>query len=397
MPTIEELINPLRHESDAHKLAGQLQAMHNASEDVVLPLRQLSYSASGDGHLRLDPGADPILTSDGVWDQPLNLRHTRNAWQQLSNRLGIPVKYLDRIGSRHPQLTRDTLTALFSEEPDKRATFRLLRGDDGHILRAIVSDKFAGEIDNWSMFDSVIQGLQAADILAGDCHIEADLSPDRFRLRIAVPQIAIAAPDLLADYRTPFSMNPNAPVHARNPGGDAPAPLIWAGLEISNSETGQGTAMIRPRAEVMICRNGLTRDVAFKRTHVGSRQENDGVIEWSSETNEALRQLIRSQTADAVRTFCSTEYLEEMANEMREAKGRPINDIQGSVEVVRKAAELTDDEVGSVLACFTRSGDMTALGMGQAVTAAAQLVEDGDRQAELETKFWSIIANPALV
>lgn len=397
MPTIEELTTPLRHESDAHKLAGQLQAMHNASEDVVLPLGQLSYSASGDGHLRLDPGAEPILTDEGVWTDPLNLRHTRNAWQQLANRLGIPIKYLDRIGGRHHQLTRDTMEALFSEEPEKRATFRLLRGDDGHILRAIVSDKFAGEIDNWSMFDSVIGGLQAADILAGDCLIEADLSPDRFRLRIAVPQIAIAAPDLLGDYRTPWSMDPNAPVHALNPNGAEPAPLIFAGLEISNSETGQGTALIRPRAEVMICRNGLTRDVAFKRTHVGSRQDNDGVVQWSSETNQALRQLIRSQTADAVRTFCSTEYLEEMANEMREAKGRPILDVQASVEVVRQRAELTDDEVGSVLACFTRSGDMTALGMGQAVTATAQLAVESDRQAELEGKFWTIINDPALV
>jgi hypothetical protein len=35
--------------------------------------------------------------------------------------------------------------------------------------------------------------------------------------------------------------------------------------------------------------------------------------------------------------------------------------------------------------------------MGQAVTAAAQLSEDGDRQAELESQFWDIIRDPALV
>lgn len=393
MPTIEQLTTPLRHESDPARIAGQLQAMHNVALDIVAP--QSAVQFSGDEQALRLCLPEPIMTEHGVLTDSV-LRHTRTAWSQLAGRLSIPIRFLDRIGTDHPLLCEETVGTLAAEDESRRMMLRLWEADDGLLLRAMVSDSFAGAIDNFTVFASIVEGVQNAGVLPADIEISADLTPDRFRVRIGIPQIAIMVPELLGDYRMPFSMREDRPTHARPDAGEQP-PVIFAGMEAANSDTGQGALTFTPRGVVGVCRNGLVREaLQVRRTHAGSRQENDGIVQWSAETNRAYRELVASQTADAVRTFCSTEFLDSLVAEMVAAKDRPVEDPQAAVQVVQQRAELTDSEVGDLLACFTRSGDLTALGMGQALTAAAQLSEDGDRQAELEAQFWNVIAEPAL-
>jgi hypothetical protein len=62
-----------------------------------------------------------------------------------------------------------------------------------------------------------------------------------------------------------------------------------------------------------------------------------------------------------------------------------------------KFADLTVDEGESVLAMFIDGGDRSLLGLAQAVTAMAQTVDHGDRQAELEDQFFKIVHAPQLV
>jgi hypothetical protein len=45
---------------------------------------------------------------------------------------------------------------------------------------------------------------------------------------------------------------------------------------------------------------------------------------------------------------------------------------------------------------FVKSGDSSVLGLAQAFTAAAQGVEDGDRQSEMEQSFFAFVGSPAL-
>ena len=56
---------------------------------------------------------------------------------------------------------------------------------------------------------------------------------------------------------------------------------------------------------------------------------------------------------------------------------------------------MSEGEKNSLFAAFTASGDNTALGMGHAVTAVAQNVENSDRSAELEGAFWNIVSQVA--
>jgi hypothetical protein len=225
-----------------------------------------------------------------------------------------------------------------------------------------------------------------------DCEVDVDITADRFRMRVAVPAIELAVPDLLGDYRMPYSMRDGAPVHARPEPGEVP-PVIWAGIELTNSETGGGAAAITPRAVVRICRNGLTAPVEFRRNHVGARLE-EGTVDWSDATRQRALELIKSQVTDVVRAYCSTDYLEQLAQRMRAAKGVEV-EASTAINTVARTFEFTEAEAQSILDCFIRSGDQTVLGVAQAVTAAAPLVDDTDRQAEMELAFWKIVDAPA--
>ena len=55
----------------------------------------------------------------------------------------------------------------------------------------------------------------------------------------------------------------------------------------------------------------------------------------------------------------------------------------------------SDEEQDSILSMFTRSGDTRAMGVMQAVTAAAQVVATGERQAEMESDAFNILSDAA--
>ena len=53
--------------------------------------------------------------------------------------------------------------------------------------------------------------------------------------------------------------------------------MLWAGIEIANSETGQGAFSIAPRVVIAVCRNGLTKAVDFRRAHLGVQLEQGSI------------------------------------------------------------------------------------------------------------------------
>ena len=111
-------------------------------------------------------------------------------------------------------------------------------------------------------------------------------------VRVVCEQVAVLAPALLADYRSPFT---------GAAGADNPA--VFAGFVISNSETGCGAFTLTPRLVVQVCRNGLTitKD-AIRAVHLGERLD-EGVVTWSGNTLDKTLALITARTADAVATF----------------------------------------------------------------------------------------------
>jgi hypothetical protein len=210
------------------------------------------------------------------------------------------------------------------------------------------------------------------------------------RMRIMLPQIELAVPELLAGYRSPFSLRPGAPVHEHARGDEGVPPVLWAGVELTNSETGKGAFSIAPRAEFLICRNGLTRtsDI-IRQVHLGGKME-EGRVQWSDDTRRLNVELLASKVVDAVTQFASVEYLMGLRADMEEASVTEAGTAE--IEAVSAAHKLTEDETRSVMDAFLRSGQPTRLGVAQAISAVAQGVEDGDRQAELEAMFLPVCA-----
>lgn len=391
MPTVQDLILPMRRETDLSKISGKLSDLADARFDLVADQSALSIDDDL-GAVRLVTG-EPQLTDSGVTQDDFTAEFTRTAWRQIAERLRIPVPYLDRLASveSNQELAAHSINWL-ADGDDRRALYRFLRDETGElVLRSVLSDRF-GLFDNDVALQALLEGLTSNGLGLGDCEVSGDVTPDRLRLRITVPQIELAIPDLLDGYKMPFSMKEGNPMHARPDAGETP-PVMWAGIEIANSETGHGAFTVSDRAVIAVCRNGMTRNVEFRKAHIGSTLE-DGAVDWSDDTRQNVYRLCASQVSDVARSMLSTEHLTDVANEMRAAKGIEVEDSTSAVEIVTQRFGLSESESRNVFDCFARGGDFTALGVGQAVTAAAQLVEDGDRQTEMEQMFWGIVETP---
>jgi len=319
----------------------------------------------------------PELLDEG---QLPDVKPTIRAHRQLAGRADVPTKYYERILNHHPDLWAETMNTLY---PDGPGLYRMRRDGTDMVLRAALSDRYQ-VIDNVDVLTTMLQAFTDAGLGANEVSIDGDLDVDDglLRIRCTVPSIGVNARELVKDYRSPFD---------RRTGVDLP--MIFAGIEVSNSETGGGAYTVRPRAVLQVCNNGMTRNVRddiFRKVHLGSRLT-EGVISWSDTTRSKQLEFMSSAARDAISTFISPSYLRKIVDEASAAAGVRIDNIDESFNRVVKMAQLSDDEANSVMSAFITSADVSVLGMAQAVTAAAQLVDSSDRQSEMEQAFWSII------
>ena len=160
-------------------------------------------------------------------------------------------------------------------------------------------------------------------------------------------------------------------------------PIVWAGFQIGNSETGGGAFTITPRITVKVCKNGLTMTKdAMRAVHLGGTLE-AGTVQWSSETQSRAVALVRSKTVDAVRSFLSPEYLNAKVAEMEEKAGAVVKDVE-HVKTITKSLAFTQEQTDGILSFFIRGGQMTVGGVANAATAYAQEVQDPEQAYALE-------------
>lgn len=257
---------------------------------------------------------------------------------------------------------------------DNRKFFvRTFKGQGGHAgyARALLSDSYR-PIDNWDVLMTVIQGLKEVGF---DGHVvrQADLTDDKMYLRISVPEITALAPGLLHGYTSPYS---------RQRGADNP--VVEAGIVITNSETGGGAFTITPELVVQICRNGLTIKKDMRRkTHLGSKLD-EGLMQVSQRTLDANKELVASQTIDAINTFLNPEYMNRVIRQLETGSDEPIADVEAAIEDVTKRPAFSKADAKGLLASFMDGGDRTRGGLMNAITAYSQTVDDADRAYEMD-------------
>jgi hypothetical protein len=408
--------------TDLQTLANLLRTQEGAKADVILSATAMR--ATPDGRIEIS-GTEPLtiaeaqITDDGVTPaKTLDMNGVYSlsdvALGHFAERFGIDVRYARKLAERRPDILADNINgwihgggeAAFGEEgrpqfeSDKRKfTARTFHTPDGFLFRGLMTDKFS-IIDNLDVLNSVLLGIRAAGFSRDDLHISGcDLTERRMRVRVLVPAAVIAAPALFAGYRNPFEGRDvrvggrggwtidQARNAARGEGmGYEPGtePIMFAGFEFGNGELGDSATYVVPRAEAQICRNGLVLPIdAARKTHVGERLD-EGVIDWSAETRKKQLELITSKVADAVKKFASVEWWAEKVADLEAKAGKPVDDAAATIKAVSKSLRFTEPESDAILDMFIRGGQMTAAGVMNAVTAAAQTLPDADRAAELE-------------
>lgn len=231
-------------------------------------------------------------------------------------------------------------------------------------------------------------------------------------VHVAAPQILAAAPGLLEGYRSPFDVesenSKRAGTHMSvadrielgrryladhndvdghhgfyEPGQE---PLVHAGFLLSNSEVGSGRWQIMPEVTVLRCSNGMTMTKdGFARNHVGARME-DGMLEWSQDTQGKELALVTAQTRDVVKAVLSTDYLERKIQELEQKAGKPVAEPEKTIEVVAKKLSFSKEEQEGILRHFLLGGQLTAGGVMQAVTSYSQTVGNSDAAHDLNTR-----------
>jgi hypothetical protein len=369
-------------------LAAILTSQQARKVDVVAPA---STIRSDGGVLRV-AGTEVELTADGVTTSDGFYRPTAICDEGIALKLDVPTAYLKRLREQAPDLydanvngwlhgftTPEGVTPCendprFRAGDERSFMLRCFRPDDDGsegVARAFLSDRYR-TVDNLDVLTAALEGVKQAGVainVAG-----CDLTDRRMYVRITAPEVTALAPTLLANYRSPFSGNRGAD-----------NPTVFAGFELSNSETGGGAFTIVPRLVVEVCSNGLkmTRD-ALREVHVGGKLD-EGVIRWSEDTERRSLELVTAKTADAVATFLDTDYMVRVIERLESDSAKPITNAADTVKVIGQQLRFSEQRIAGILDHFIQGGDATAGGVLHAVTSFAQTVDDADDAADLES------------
>lgn len=401
---------------DFTKIIEILTAQQGRKLDVITPATKMRLT--DDGKLVVE-GMEMAMDEDGVTPVDGIYQPGDAFFDGVSDKLSIPRQFLRRLVSERPDILAGVVNGflhgsadpLFADSdvviPDqpsypsdsRRFLLRLFRGDDGGegVARAMLGDRYSLNMDNLDTLTAVLGGVQLAGhpVNISSC----DLSEKYLHVRLEAPEVRMLAPILLAGYRNPFA-DPSVKRaggwsvdraraaaqregKAYEPGSE---PVVWAGFDVRTSELGYGAVNLTPVLTVEICGNALRLDVdSFRKIHLGKRQE-EGIFQPSSATQRASLELIKNEAADAVRGWLDIDFIRRTIERLEEEAGVPVNNAIETIETVTRGLQFSNAERESVLQCFVLGGQMNAGGIMQAVSAAAQTIEDADRAFEMEGK-----------
>lgn len=385
-------------------LATLLKDQHARKVDVVA---QATSITSVNGNLQIT-GTEPEITDAGVTMADGTYTPTGVCDEGIADKLRIPITYLRRLRTDRPDLYDQnvngwlhgneydpyTLAAVESKvAPDHRKfLIRCFRGDEGNgIARAFLSDSYK-MIDHLDCLTAALEGIDDAgiNVTIDGC----DLTDRRMYLRLVAPEVTAMAHTLLKDYRNPFGEDFEqwrSVADREGLGyGDGTEPIVWAGLVLSNSETGNGAWSIVPRATIKVCKNGLTitKD-AMREVHLGGKLE-EGTVNWSDDTQRKSVDLLRAKTRDAVQTFLSADYLNGVVARLEERAAEPVENFT-AVKVMTKPLAFSPKQMDGILNRFIKGGQMNRAGVVNAITAHAQEVGDADVAADMEAKATGLL------
>jgi hypothetical protein len=217
--------------------------LNEVPTDAVVGNKRMAWNLAGTGD-----NAKVVLTTEGAFDgKPLPMH--RHALQQAVERMGVPIKYLDRL-TEGAQWERDLARDTLNTHSQNKAGKAMLRVYGGQV-RGFLSDAYK-RIDSRPMLDSLLGALSSVGFV-----VYAGVASDvRVSVRAIKPQIYEVAGD----------------------------PVVF-GIEWDNSDYGAGKHEVRVFLLRTLCLNGMTGESLMSNTHLGSRASED--VKLSEQTRKA--------------------------------------------------------------------------------------------------------------
>lgn len=358
---------------DLATLSDRIERLQATKHDYVVDTRRMSFTTmpvptydDATGVIGAsETETQSLLTFDegesGTAGGPIN----EFAHRQIREWAGIPAKYYDRLRAEAPELLDTNVRHwLYDEHRDRHV--RMVRMLEGRV-RAFLSNRYR-RLDNFELLNrAVLPELAKVDGLT--FHV-ASLTDDRLYFRAVLPR-------LTATIKV----------------GDE----VQAGVQIRNSEVGDGKLEVAPFVWRLVCLNGMVRaDMSLGRYHVGREQEESAYAIYRDDTLRADDEAYWLKVRDAVGAALSDVTFGRIVAEMQAAaNGARIADPVQATERLAKAHDLTETEGTSILSFLAQGGDLSQWGLANAVTAAAKGADSFDRQEELERLGGALVALPS--
>ncbi len=333
------------------ELALELQRQADAKKDYIADTRKL----------RMEPDDKKGVILQGV-NGGMHLRSIAHA--QMAANLQIPKPYYDRMLSDAPDLLSANVNKWLEKQPAKR----LIRTLDNEV-RAILSDSYR-PLDNLDLAEAVLLKL----LQLGARVESAEVTENRFYLKAVTDRIT---------------------------GEVKKGDVIQAGLVVSNSEVGHGSLSVAELDFRLVCLNGMIRAHAIRKAHLGRGQRGMDAIEDAREffkdaTRLADDRAFFLKVQDASAAMFNPDKFQKRIAEYAGAAAQAIEaDPVQVVEYTAKRFQFNDTEKAGIMRHLIKGGDLSAWGLANAVTRAAQDVESYDRSTEMESIGGDIIELPA--
>lgn len=342
-------------------LAAAVLEQQEAKRDFVVDSRRMSFSMP-------DGAAEMILSWDapeeipgiapGVEAMPLR----DHAHGQMSAKLEIPKRYYDRMREDAPDLLSTNVEHWLHTDP-KRHMIRTLNGR----VRAVLSDRYR-RLDNADLMEQAI--LPSLGEIAGLTFQVASLTEEKLHLNVILPGL-----------------------EAEIKRGD----IVQAGIQITNSEVGQGRLRVLPRLWRLQCLNGLLiAEEGMSQYHVGRKADEEAYEIYADDTLAADDTAFFLKVRDAVRAALDESRFFALVGTLQETtEGPTVVDPVAATKLLGQKLDLTEGETKSVLRHLATGGDLSQWGAINAITAAAKDADEFERFAELELAGGALAAMPA--
>jgi hypothetical protein len=269
---------------------------------------------------------------------------TKPCHDQIAEKLEIPLKYYRKMEEEAPELLAQNVNIWLN----RNGKDIFLRGL-GDYARAFLSGRYR-VIDHLDVLYCALNELQAHEAEIEDCF----LSETEMNIKIKSER--------LRDF-----------VRHKDD-------LIFSGIFLRNSETGQRALRVEPRVFRVICSNGMIiEELVTREIHIGSG-------------DETLDEIVYLSLRRSIRELFSR--FGEIVQYLRESTEIKVMNPQKVINNVVQEYRLSEAQKANILMAFGAEPEYDQYGIANAITLAAQKEDTWEKSVELERIGGRLITLP---